>query len=208
MTETALILLSLAAIHLAAVISPGPSFVVTVRTALRQGAPAALWLSLGLGIGTLVWAAAALFGLALLFQLVPWAYGALRLAGGLFLIWIAIGIWRGAAAPLPAPDASSPLPGSAARALRTGLAVQLANPKVAVFFGSVFVGLLPESPSPVLAAAALAIVFANEFGWYAVLSLAMTRGPVRAVYSGAKPAIDRLCGACLGLLGLRLAALP
>ena len=208
MADMTWIFISLALIHLAAVVSPGPSFVVTVRTALGQGVGAAMWLALGLAAGTFIWASAALFGLVLLFELFPWAYAGLKLLGGLFLVWIAWNIWRHAPAPLETVARPTVARGTALRAFRTGLGVQLANPKVAVFFGSIFVGLLPETLSPGIAALALGIVCLNEFGWYAGLALVMTRGPARNLYLGAKLWVDRVCAGCLGALGLRLAALP
>ena len=151
---TAAAFVGIALIHLMAAISPGPSFAVAVRTAAAEGFRPAAAFALGLGLGAVAWALAALLGLALLFEVAPVALTALKVAGGLFLIWIAVATWRHADAPLPeaAPDA---LPRSLVSGVRFGLVTQLANPKPAVFFGAVFVGLVPPgTPWPALAAAA------------------------------------------------------
>ena len=68
---TAAAFLSIALIHLMAAISPGPAFVMTVRTAASDGFRAGARLAVGLGLGGAIWALAALFGLALLFELAP-----------------------------------------------------------------------------------------------------------------------------------------
>ena len=89
-------------------------------------------------------------------------------------------------------------------AVRLGLLTQLANPKVAVFFGSIFVTLLPAEPSVGVQAAVIAIVCANEVGWYTAVAYAFAIARLRRGYARAKTWIDRTCGGFLALLGLRL----
>lgn len=192
-----------------AVVSPGPSFVVVMRTALAHSSRSALWVTLGLGLGTLVWAGAALFGLGLVFAAFPWLYLGLRMAGALFLLWMAVQLWRHAHAPVPAPAAhedagrATPL-----TALRTGLLTQLANPKVAVFFGSIFVTFLPPEASPAFRGTALACCFLVEIAWYGLVSLAFTHEAIRTRYARAKHVLDRVTGTVLAGLGARLVLAP
>ena len=189
-------------IHLAAVASPGPSFVVVSRAAVGGSTARGVAVAAGLALGALAWAAAALFGLSVLFAVVPVVYLVMKLAGAAFLIFLAWQLWRRAAEPLepPAPGVGVPRAG----ALRLGVWTQLANPKVAVFFGSVFAAVLPPDPSPAMTAAVLAIVCLDEFAWYSLVALALSRPAVRRRYLAAKAAIDRVTGAVLGALGVRL----
>ena len=99
MTLAAFIGVALA--HLLAAISPGPSFVLSIRTAATEGFRPAAGLAIGFGIGAAIWAFAALAGLALLFQIVPPLFVAMKLAGGLFLLWLGLGMWRRADTPMP-----------------------------------------------------------------------------------------------------------
>lgn len=198
------ILLPLALAHFAAAASPGPSFVLIARTAAARSRAAAMRMSVGLGLGALFWAAAALFGLSLLFQLLPWTFLALKIAGGLFLVWIAIQMIRHAAQPLDMSAGAAPRT-SALGDVRHGLLVQIANPKVSVFFGSVFVTLLPPDMPLGLLAALLAIIFIVETAWYLAVATVFAVPRVRARYLAFKAWIDRACGGVLGLLGLKLA---
>lgn len=191
-----------------AVVSPGPSFVVVMRAALARGAERALWVAFGLGLGTFVWAAAALFGLGLLFAAFPWLYLGLRIAGAAFLLWMAVMLWRHARAPLPEADEQAQQAASVVAALRTGVLTQLANPKVAVFFGSIFVTFLPPEPGLAFQLTALACCVAVEWLWFGTVALAFTRPPVRARYAAAKHVIDRLTGTVLAGLGARLVLAP
>ena len=191
-------------VHLAAVVSPGPSLVVVSRAAVAGSTDRGVAVAAGLALGTFVWAAAALFGLSVLFAVLPASYTALRVAGAAFLIVLAWRLWRGAAEPLSLPG-SGPAPAlTRAAALRLGVWTQLANPKVAVFFGSVFAAVLPPAPSPATTVAVLAIVCLNELLWYSLVALALSRPAVRERYVRAKSTIDRATGAVLGALGLRL----
>lgn len=206
--ETALILGTFAVTHFLAVASPGPSFAVVLRETVSHGRRAALMLCLGLGVGTVIWASGAWFGLAALFEVAPWLLTALRWAGAGFLIFLCVMLWRNARDPAPEVDLAETAGRAGGRsdlaAFRLGLLTQLANPKVAVFFGSIFVVILPPDPSPALLAAVFVIVFLNECCWYAIVALVMAGRAMRRRYAGAKPLVDRVTGTFLGALGLRL----
>ncbi|MEE4299948.1 MAG: LysE family transporter [Pseudomonadales bacterium] len=203
-----LALLGLVLAQAVAVVSPGPSFVVVMRGALAQGANRALWVAFGLGLGTFVWAASALFGLGLLFATFPWLYLGLRIAGAAFLLWMAVMLWRHAHAPLPEADTTETPEGSAIAALRTGMLTQLANPKVAVFFGSIFVTFLPPEPGLAFQLTALSCCVLVEWLWFGTVALAFTHRAVRARYAAAKHVIDRVTGTVLAGLGARLVLAP
>ena len=88
-------------LHLIAAASPGPTILMSARIGVTDGMRTGFYYSLGCGVGALVWAAAALFGLAVLFQIAPSVLWGFKLAGGLFLLWIALQMWRKAPDPLP-----------------------------------------------------------------------------------------------------------
>jgi threonine/homoserine/homoserine lactone efflux protein len=198
------VFLAILLIHLAAAISPGPAFVVSVRTAAAEGFRPAAGLALGVGLGSAAWALAALAGLGLLFELAPALLTALKIAGGLFLVWIAVATWRHADDPLPQPEAGA-LPRGVASAVRLGLLTQLANPKTAVFFGAVFIGLVPpDAPTWSLALLLLAIGI-DETLWYLVVARLFSLARARAAYGRAKRWVDRAFGGLMAALGARIA---
>ena len=85
-----------------------------------------------------------------------------------------------------------------------GFLTQIANPKVAVFFGSIFIAMLPAQVPLWMTVALIFIVSFNEVWWYSVVALFFGIGPVRAFNLRAKTWIDRVTGLFLGALGLRL----
>ena len=186
--------------------SPGPSFVLVSRIAISRSRKAGFAAALGMGVGGVTFAMLALLGLNALLMQVSWLYALLRIAGGLYLIYLGIRIWRGALEKLPTEAPSGPATNSVTRNFLFGLATQLSNPKTAIFYGSIFAALLPSSPDEWLLIALPPVVFAVEAGWYAVVALAFSSSRPRALYLRSKTWIDRTAGAVMGALGVRLVA--
>ena len=192
-------------IHLLAAASPGPAILMAARTGVTQGFRTGVWLSVGIGLGALFWAVAALFGLAVLFRLAPALLWGFKIAGGLFLCWIAFQMWRHAAEPLVMAD-DAVTPPTPLAALRLGLWTQLSNPKPAVFFGAVFVSTVPPGTTLPWIALLLLAVFVNELACTILVARAFSFAAPRRAYARAKTGIDRSFGAIIALLGLKIAA--
>jgi threonine/homoserine/homoserine lactone efflux protein len=184
-------------------ISPGPSFVFVVRIAVARGRADGLAAALGMGVGALVYAVLALVGLRALMTEAAWLYWALKIAGGVYLVYLAIMIWRHASEPIAVSDAGA-VRSNVLRSFATGLATQLSNPKIVAVYGAVFAALMPTHPPLWVDLAIPPLVFVQETAWYALVALAFSASRPRAVYLRAKTWIDRAAGAVIGLLGLRL----
>ena len=197
-------LLTLAGLQLLIAVSPGPASVLTIKTAAADGWQRGVAIALGLALAIVLWASAALAGLAVIFEIAPWLQTGLRIVGGLFLVWIGITLWRHADQPMP--TAATGPSRSHASSLRLGIYTNLANPKALAYFAAVFVGLLPTEYGMRDAFIVLAIVFAVESLWYVALALVFSRPAPRRAYAAAKSWLDRIFGGLVGLLGARIAA--
>jgi threonine/homoserine/homoserine lactone efflux protein len=185
-------------------VSPGPAVLMSARTGVSEGLRTGFFLSLGIGAGAVFWAVLALSGLAVIFQIAPTLLWAFKIAGGLYLIWMAIGMWRHAGKPLP--DVTDAPPRSAASAFRLGLFTQLSNPKPAVLLSAIFIGTVPPGTPLWVLVALLTFLFTVETGWNTFVARIFSLDRTRRVYIGAKPMIDRSFGGLLALLGLKIAA--
>lgn len=197
-------LAGLAVVHLLAVASPGPSTVLVIQTAAVSGRRAGLLAAFAMMLGALAWAAAALYGLQILFARFDWLYVAFRIGGALYLLYLAYMLIRHAGSALPEAGPSM-VSGGAWQGFTKALVLQLSNPKVMVFMGSIFVSLLPAQPPAWMDATVLTIVAINEFSWFALLTLLFSGETARAFYRRTKLWLDRLMGGVLGALGLKLA---
>ncbi|MDE1993852.1 MAG: LysE family transporter [Rhizobiaceae bacterium] len=185
-------------------ISPGPSFVLVSRIAVSRSRSAGLAAALGMGAGGVIFASLALLGLNALLMQVEWLYLGLKIAGGLYLIYLGIRIWRGASEGLALDAPASPASMAAGRNFWFGLGTQLSNPKTAIYYGSIFAALLPADPARGLMFAVPPAVFLLEAGWYTIVAIAFSSNRPRALYLRSKRWIDRVAGVVMGALGARL----
>lgn len=184
-------------------ISPGPAVLMSARTGVTEGLRTGFFLSLGIGAGAVFWATLALSGLAVIFQIAPTLLWAFKIGGGLYLVWMAVGMWWHAAEPLA--DVRDAPPHSVASAFRLGLVTQLSNPKPAVLLSAIFIGTVPPGTPPWVLVALLGFLFMVETGWNTIVARIFSLDRTRRAYTGAKPVIDRGFGGLLGLLGIKIA---
>ncbi|WP_322091049.1 LysE family translocator [Burkholderia anthina] len=198
-----LTLLSISGTLLLAAMSPGPSFVTVAQVSVSHTRSHGIAAAFGMGVGALVFAVLALAGFITLLAQVEWLYVSLRVAGGLYLLWMGLRMWRTAAHPLARVEAASGTQ-SPARSFQRGLITQLSNPKTAVVYASVFSALLPAHPSHGLTFAIIPAVFFVESGWYCAVATGFASNGLRSLYLRGKVAIDRCAGAIVAALGAKL----
>ena len=163
-----------------ALISPGPNFAVLLGTAMQKGRPAALKVAMGMAIGETVWGFGAVFGVAMLAARNPWIETALRVGGGLFLLYLAVLSIRAAskkgdgADALPAPETEAAAAASTRGSVMRGFGLMLLNPKAGVFWVSLTsVFLTPETPASI-GVIAVAGAVAMSLAWHTTLAIALS----------------------------------
>lgn len=201
---TAAVLFAILGAVLIGAISPGPSFVLVSRIAITASRSDGFAAALGMGLGGALFGILAVAGLSALLLQVGWLYMTLKLIGGAYLVYLGIRIWRGARAPLSIDTTAVFKRKSVLRSLTFAFVTQISNPKAAVVYGSVFAALLPPSPPHWLLLVLPPMIFFVEASWYAIVALAFSANKPRAVYLSSKTWIDRIAGAAMGALGLRL----
>lgn len=207
MTYT-LTLTAIAAANVLAVMSPGPAFLLVSRAAAARSRGHGVATGLGVAAAATLWAVAAAFGVSLLMTRLTTLYGTLQLLGGIYLIWLGLRAWRPSPQAEDTPDA--PLPGPPTRLSRaalTGFLLSLTNPKIMIFYGSIFVTLLPVDTPLWVRLAALAIVAVQESLWYALVSCVLSHHRVRAGYQRIRHRLDQVLGAVFIAFGARVVAL-
>jgi threonine/homoserine/homoserine lactone efflux protein len=186
------------------VVSPGPSFVMVARVAISSSRVQALNAALGMGVGGVIFAAAALLGLQGVLLAVPALYVGLKVLGGLYLCYLGYLIFRSAKAPLAVQGVSRESARCASRSFWLGLLTQLSNPKTAIVYASVFAAFLPTSFTPVFAATLAALIFCIEAGWYCLVALLLSLARPQRAYLSYKGWVDRAAGAVMFGLGIKL----
>jgi threonine/homoserine/homoserine lactone efflux protein len=137
-------LFAFAAAALMLLVVPGPSVLYVAGRAAERGLVVGLVSVLGVETGALLHVVAAAAGISALVASSPRALVALRLAGGAYLLCLALRAWRGQPGRPRRNRAATP-----ARAFREGLVVDLLNPKTVLFFVAFLPGFVRSGHGPV-----------------------------------------------------------
>jgi threonine/homoserine/homoserine lactone efflux protein len=198
----------LAVAAIAAVI-PGPDTVVVLRTALADGPRAGTWAAGGSAAGNLLWGAASALGIAAVLAASATAFSAIKLAGAAYLVVIGIQALRAARrGDRLAADAGARDAVSRSVAFRRGLASDLLNVKVGLFWTALVPQFVAAESSALLPVAMVAAMAAIVFTWltgYAHLAARLSRTLKQRRSS---QAVNGTVGAILVALGSRLALAP
>lgn len=198
-------LLSVATIWAVACITPGPNTLLVMRYALTAPRAVAIAAAAGTITGTFFWGLAGWLGINALFQAAPFAYLALKIIGGLYLVWLGIKLLRDLRASRQMADLAAPridLPLKAA--YRMGLVTNFANPKAALFVASLFAATMPAGTPFLYGAAAIAVMVMVSTVYYTVLVSLITHRRVASAYLRAKKKIDLGVGLVFVGFGTRL----
>lgn len=146
--------------------TPGPDMAMFVGTAITRGRRAGIAAFLGTSTGILVHTFLVTFGLAALLAASPLAFDVLKVIGALYLLYVAVGAIRHGSRFAPEGGALSPAP--LFRLYLKGLAVNVLNPKVVLFF----LTFLPQFVDPGDPAARSKLLFLGL--WFLTVSTAST----------------------------------
>lgn len=171
-------LITIALLHWAVLLVPGFNFVLLGKLAAGQSRAAAMAAVAGMTTGTLAWATLAVLGVGAVFSAHPLLRQTAQVAGGLYLLQLAVKLWRSGTTPASPTTAHM----SGAAAFRVGFVTSALNPKIALFYGSVFATALPAVPSVLHAASAVGLVYANSIVWHTGLALVLSHGAVQSAY--------------------------
>lgn len=198
--------LTIALVHFVALVSPGPDFFFVSQLAASRSRREALAGVIGIALGAAVWAALALLGLQLLLHRLAWLERGIAIVGGAYLCCMGLQMLR--ASWKARPDAVAPVvdvsDSSPARALLKGLATNLANPKAAVYFASIFSALLGDGMSGAARWGLWTMVTAETVLWFTLVAAIFALPAMRRAYVRAARWIDGGAGAIFALFGLHL----
>jgi threonine/homoserine/homoserine lactone efflux protein len=183
---------------LAALITPGPALLVAVQAAVGKGRRAGAGTGIGLALMAATWTAAALLGLDVIFRLFPSVYVVARAAGAVYLLYLAVQIWRSARKDV------EPFALDARRAFMRGITVNFLNPKSVLFAAAVLVVVFPHDLG--LAGCALVVVnhFVVELMFYMAVAVCAGSASIGDRFVQAKVVFNRGAAVVLGALGVRL----
>jgi threonine/homoserine/homoserine lactone efflux protein len=186
-------------------VSPGPATLAVSTVSAAAGRRSGMLFGCGLGTGLAFWGLVAATGLGAVLQTTTHLLAALKVAGGLYLLWLAYSSACSAGRKDDAP--SNSVGGSATNEGRwflRGLVLNLSNPKAVVaWMAALSVGLGADSGWGAVAAATGGCM-AIGFAIYAAYAAAFSMPAVMQGYARARRWIDGLVAALFAVAGLAL----
>lgn len=199
--------LALVSVQLAATISPGPAFAMTLRNALSSGRSSGIYTAIGLSLGIGVHIVAIIFGLALIISQLPLLLASLKYGGAAYLIWI--GIKSVLAKKKGIDDLNmfdTPIKNKTAfRRIQNGLVTNILNPKALIFCTAVYSQFIgPDTPLLISALYGFTGIMI-EFTWFSLVSIILTTTYIRTRFFSCIHWLEQITGGLLIILGIRLA---
>lgn len=199
------VLASFALLWVVVVPTPGANTLMVAHIALSQGRRHMLAAVAGNMVGVALLGTAALLGLSILLEALPWMRRAVTIAGGLYLVYFGIMLFlgRGASPPSPQqPAAADDEPLS--RSFRIGVLTSLSNAQAIVFISSIFAvaGILHSTL--ITGAACVAVMIAMNASYLLFIGSLLLLPSPRRLYLRFLVPVRRVFGAVFAGLGLRL----
>ena len=197
------IFLTIAVLHLFAVASPGPDFILVSRQCLRYGRRIAIWTSLGIAIGILFHVALSLTGLSILLQNQPDLFWYIKLLASLYIGYLGIVSLVSKSSNKFVEDATGQV-GNQLRSVTTGLLTNVLNPKALIFFITVFAVAINKETG-VFAKSLLGIYMSvATFIWFALVSILLTNKKAIERFKKAIPLLEKVTGFFLLLIAIQI----
>lgn len=190
---------------LLAIASPGPNILAVIGTSMGVGRGSGMALAMGVASGSFTWALLTVFGLSAVLASYASALIAIKIFGGLYLLWLAYKSFKSAMVrqELQAKE----LAGGRRTPFgyfQRGYIIQMTNPKAALaWIAIISLGLKEGAPWWVGAVIVLG-TFALSIAIHLMYAVAFSTPVMVRLYGKSRRVIQGVLGAFFALAGLRL----
>jgi threonine efflux protein len=198
-------LLLACAAYIVATITPGPATLLIATTSMRNGRRIGLVTAFGVLCGSLTWGLLAAGGIAAALSVwSPWTQ-ALRVVGGLYLLWLSCKSVRSALSKESINPVDITGTSHAGKAFGRGLLVHLTNPK-AVFswIATVAIGTSSAAATPGFTFIVVAVCWCIGIAIFCGYAIVFASSSATAFYIASRRKVDALAATVFGVAGLML----
>lgn len=197
--------------------SPGPDFAMVSKISLLQGRREGILCALGIGTAISIHLAYTLLGLGVVFANNVWVLNTLRYLGAMYLIWLGISAlwpdikacflrakpqWKNKSLECnPMPSNKQPQNRSA---FWSGFTCNALNPKTMLFIVALFSQVISADTSLLIELGYGTYIALAHLVWFALVACLLTSARIQHKVMACKVWIERVTGALMTALGLRL----
>ena len=158
-------------IHLVALVSPGPDFVVVCRNSLLYSRTIGIYTAVGFGLGICVHISYAVFGLSWLIANNELIFTVIQYLGAFYLMLIGIQSLRSFQSQIGQETTTSSSRISPFRAVRIGFITNALNPKATLFFLGLFSTMLNPTVGELTLVVIAVLLVVTTILWFSLVAL-------------------------------------
>jgi len=184
-------------IHLVALISPGPDFVVACRNTLLYSRAIGIYTAIGFGLGIMVHISYTVFGLSWLITNHSFVFAIIQYIGAAYLIYIGVQSFSNFESKVNSNTSVSSLSIEAVKAVRIGLITNVLNPKATLFFLSLFSSMLTPDVSNASLIVLSILLVGSTMLWFSIVALLISHPRFTAVLKRYEKTVQQFFGVLL-----------
>lgn len=197
-------LLTITIIQLLAIMSPGPDFAIICRNSLVYSRRTGLYSALGISLGIIVHVTYTLVGIGLIISRSIVLFSAIKFLGAAYLIYIGYKSLK-AKPNVKIDSIKSKQDLSRLQAIKIGFITNILNPKVTLFFFSLFTQVISPNTSASLRALYGLQMFVFTLGWFSLLAVIISHPVIKNRFLSVSHYIEKTMGVILIALGVKVA---
>lgn len=197
--------LTIATIHLLAVMSPGPDFVMIVRNSLMHSRKTGIYSAIGLGFGIGVHVVYSLLGIGILISQSIVLFTIMKFVGAGYLFYIGYKSLTAKAPSIHIQQEKKREDVDRFAAMRMGFITNVTNPKATLFFLALFTQVIhPTTPLGIQLLYGLEMMGATVL-WFTLVAVLLSHNVVKKRFERVQHTAERVMGVILIALGIKLA---
>ncbi len=198
--------ITIAVIHLLAVMSPGPDFAMVTRNSIIYSRKVGIYTSLGIAVGILVHVAYSLLGIGFLIAKSIVLFNTIKFIGAGYLLYIG---YKSLKAKPPAQVGEEVVIQkkdiSLLASFKMGFITNALNPKATLFFLALFTQVIDPATSKIIQLTYGIEMMFITFIWFALLSIFFSNSLIKNRITRLQHHVERVTGVVLIALGIKVA---
>ncbi len=197
--------LTVALVHLLAVMSPGPDFILISRNSLIYSRKVGVYSAIGLGLGILVHVTYSLIGIGFIISRSILVFSIIKFLGAGYLIYIGYKCLKAKPNQEVTTQVEQKANISPWASIKMGFLTNVLNPKATLFFFALFTQVIaPETPKIIEVLYGIEMSVAT-FVWFALVAIVLSHNIIRQRFSKIQHYTERFFGVVLVALGIKVA---
>ena len=184
-------------IHLVALVSPGPDFLVSCRNTLMYSRSIGIYTAVGFGLGICVHISYAGFGLSWLISNNELIFTIIQYLGAFYLMLIGFQSLRSFQSQISQETVTVSSRISPFRAIRIGFITNVLNPKATLFFLSLFSTMLDPTVGELTLVVISVLLVVTTIFWFSLVALLISHARFTAVLKRYEKTVHHFFGVLL-----------